>query len=359
MKLPSHFRKDKAFTIIELLVAIGVTAILVTLMVTITLNILNAWNRSSGQLATNATARVILDQLSQDLGGAIMKRDGNVWLAATVQQNPTSATGDTLRTPDVNWTGSVKPVGSVAAGSLAINSASGAPLVGEMRFGKAGVWLRFFTAQPDSNDGQLRNVSAPRAIAYQIVRRNLGTVAAPQLSYQLFRSEVRPYHNTAFSQARSTFGVGYDLYTTAANGYNDSPATNNEQDASNVRNPVEAQLIGNDVVDFGIRLFERNAAGNLVEVFPVNRRDSVAAPTSAPFSFAATSDTTKALANTGSQTYGFPVEAEIMVRVLTPEGVRLIQAIEEGNLTGQAWWDVVEQHSQVFTRRVEIKSRPL
>jgi type II secretory pathway pseudopilin PulG len=356
------------FTIIELLVAVGVTALLVSLMVAITINILNAWNRSSGVLATNATARLVLDQVSQDLSGAIMRRDGNVWLAATVQGNPGGAFPDGFaNVGNRNWSSSLKPDAGGASQSLILGEGSSE----ELRFGKLGVWLRFFTVQPDSNslDGsgvpQLQNTSAPRAVAYQIVRRNLGSNAAPQFSYQLFRSEVRPFHSTTgASQDRSTFGIGYDLYSLTANGYNHT-ATLNEKDASNIRNPNIAQLIANDVVDFGIRLFERDSNGVIREVFPVDRRvGSPTVPTSVPVSFAATSNTTRtlALANApeSAPVYGFPTEAEIILRVLTPEGVRLIQALESGVATfADSWWDIVNKHSQVYTRRVEIKPRAL
>jgi prepilin-type N-terminal cleavage/methylation domain-containing protein len=354
-----RLRSRNGFTIIELLVAIGVTAILVTLMLTITLNVLAAWNRSSGKLTTNATARLVLDQLSQDISSLIVKRDGNVWLAATVQRNPTGA-GDAATT-DADWSTSQKPVGTAAAGSLDVDQ----QLISDMRFGKAGVWLRYFVAQPDSNDGTPQNASAPRACAFQIIRRNLGTAASPQYSYQLFRSDVIPYSNSSpTAQQRSTFGMGFDLFTTALNGYNHT-TTGTINHASNIRNPNVTQLIGNDVVDFGVRFYERTVAGNLVEVFPVNRRDALAAPVSAPFTYVVSSDIGKALtaanAPTGPQTFGFPVEAEIMIRVLSPEGVRQIQAFEENSslFPGQIWWDIVTKNSDVYTRRVEIKALAL
>lgn len=359
--------------------AVGVTAVLVTLMVTITINLLNAWNRSSGRLATNATARLVLDQLSQDLSGAIMRRDGNVWLAATVQDNPGGGfTQGFANVTDRNWSSSQKPNAGGGSPSLQLGEAR----TEDLRFGKMGVWLRFFTVQPDSNsvDGsgvpQLQNVSAPRAVSYQIVRRNLGSSGAPQFSYQIFRAEVRPFGNSDVSpgyvQSRSTFGYGYDLYDTTTNtpsqpgrlGYNHT-VSGGEKDASNIRNPNIAQLIGNDVIDFGLRLFERDNSGTVREVFPVDRRGgSPTVPTSVPVSFAATSDTTKTLSSPNapesSPTYGFPTEAELFIRVLTPEGVRLIQALEAGNATfADSWWEIAEKHSQVYTRRVEIKPRAL
>jgi hypothetical protein len=47
-----------------------------------------------------------------------------------------------------------------------------------------------------------------------------------------------------------------------------------------------------------------------------------------------------------------------MVRILTPEGVRLIQAIEQGTLQAD-WWETALRNSQVYTRRIEIKSKGL
>jgi hypothetical protein len=64
---------------------------------------------------------------------------------------------------------------------------------------------------------------------------------------------------------------------------------------------------------------------------------------------------------------GIPVAAEIMVRILTPEGARQIQAFENNLIVrppgvasdAEYWWQIVNQNSQVFTRRVEIRSTAL
>jgi hypothetical protein len=48
-----------------------------------------------------------------------------------------------------------------------------------------------------------------------------------------------------------------------------------------------------------------------------------------------------------------------MLRILTPEGERLLEALREGNLTGRTWWEIVEQNSEVFSRVINIPSRPL
>lgn len=360
-------RAGAGFTIIELLVAVGVTAVLVSLMVAITINLLNAWNRSSGQLGANASARLILDQLSQDLNGAIFKRDGNVWLAATLQDNQTGA-GDTDMAT-ANWSTGVNVKPDDDDGSMLLTGDTGVNSIADFRFGQAGVWLRFFTTPPGANDDTLEEVSAPRAVAWQIVRRQLGSAAATaQYSYHLFRSETRPFAvddtgtTTVDEGDDNVFAVGYNLFMadggTGSIGYNrgNAVAVGN---VGNIRRPTADQLIGVDVIDFGIKLYERNAAGNLVEVFP-----GATPPASAPFTYAATSSTSKTLTGSGTITRGFPVEAEVLVRILTPEGARLIAAFEAGNIVRSPdfandddfWWDLATKHSKVYTRRVELKA---
>ena len=57
--------------------------------------------------------------------------------------------------------------------------------------------------------------------------------------------------------------------------------------------------------------------------------------------------------------------ADVMVRILTEEGARIIGGMERGSGTllrptayatdGEWWWAVVEANSRVVVRRIEIK----
>ena len=69
-----------AFTLIEIMVATVVMVILVGLVVQITSNVLNTWNRASGNLAANAEARIAMDLLTQDLQTAVLRNNGLQWL---------------------------------------------------------------------------------------------------------------------------------------------------------------------------------------------------------------------------------------------------------------------------------------
>jgi type II secretory pathway pseudopilin PulG len=368
----------RAFTIVELLVAVGVTAILVTLMVTITINVLNAWNRSSGTLTAGNQARLVLDQISQDLQGVIIRRDSNAWLVATVQRDQTQdARGDSLM-PTAIWNDTVvKP--AFGAGSLLVNPTvttavenPNFPLgIENYRFGQAGVWLRFFTTPPDNAQTGLNRVSAPRAVSYQLVRRRIGGASAANTErvYMLYRAEVRPAARADASpagQRNSTFAAGYDLLMdeNAEISYNRRDIVGGN--VGNIRSPEVTYLIANDVIDFGIKLYGRDSNNAEVELFPVQRNANgspiASVPTSAPFTFAvsnrpATSPAPN-IAGVGPVTYGYPTAADVMVRILTPEGARLIRSIEQGTLQAD-WWDTAIQNSQVFTRRIEIKSKGL
>jgi prepilin-type N-terminal cleavage/methylation domain-containing protein len=344
------------FTLVELLLAVAVTALLVTFLLAVTNNVLTVWNRSAGTLTAGNQARLVLDQIARDLEGALFRADGNVWLAATVQDNQ-SGTGDAGFARAV-WTppagGTIKPPAS--AGSLRLPLEVD-PRAEDYRFGQAGVWLRLFatpSAQNPTSPTALHQRSAPRAISYQIIRARPTASTAARPAYLFFRAEARPHHHEAATANRGTLVTGHDLF--GLNDYNNPPAgAGNIADTGNIRRPRVEQLLATDVVDFGIRFFAPGAAGEPVEVFPVDRRGA-AQPVRG---LAVSSDPTR-LPPPGYASTSHPIVqptgAEIIIRVLTNEGVRLIDAFEEdpGRFPDQTWWDLVEAHAQVYVRRVTL-----
>ena len=60
--------------------------------------------------------------------------------------------------------------------------------------------------------------------------------------------------------------------------------------------------------------------------------------------------------------YGYPAVVEVMVRILTPDGIEIIQAYEDdpARFGGAGkWWELAEANSKVFTRRIEVRSAAL
>jgi hypothetical protein len=212
------------------------------------------------------------------------------------------------------------------------------------------------------------------------MRRKVGSGTAP-FNYQLFRSEVRPFGSNADTIGKSTFQQGYDFFgnsTVAGKDLYNKPSdvvyTSNTDvgDAGCIRRPRAEFVIGNGVIDFGVRVFTKNTVGVLEEAFPMDRRAASASPVPKRV-FAATTDTTKlhpAIAlqsgnfDAAATSYGYPSAVEVMVRILSPEGVQIIQAYETdpnryGGASASKWWELAEANSKVYVRRVEIRSSAL
>jgi len=378
----------RGFTIIELLVAASITVILAGLLITVTTGVLTAWNRTTGRLSTHNQAKLALDQIANDLQSLVFRKDGNVWLAATIQADQSGA-GEAGPSTAVVW----NPSYSVPSGgfgkpdSVAAGTASSLVLappsrnLADYRFGHAGVWLRFFTREPDSN-GDINNVAVPRAVAYQIsripVQRNGANtpVAAPQdypdLRWALFRTRVRqtPFAGASIQASnRSSLGVGYNIVASEYNTTGTGGA--NIADPGNLRRPDKyADLLANNVVDFGVRVYELNTAtGNVELTFPTDSTFG-----NNRWCFLATTSTTAApLAPTNSGPTGAPnirrgtpVAFDILLRILTPDGVAKLQALELGRVTipagftgSEYWWEIATQNSVVYSRRIDIRLQSL
>lgn len=354
------------FTLAELVVAAGITIALAAIMISIVANLMASVSRNSGSLLSNNQARIALDYLAQDLQSAVMRADNNVWLAATIQPDQ-SGTGDSeFVTGD--WSAGTEKPGNANPGnansSLNLDpkdqDGESTLRLEDYRFGMAGVWLRMFTVEPDSNNGP-GNYSTPRAIAYQIERYEVGSGSS--LRYGLFRSPVSP---------DNTFLEGFDLFFqqdgitpsdyNIANGTAGAPG--------NVRKPRSDYLLANNVIDLGVRFWSRGSGGAVELLFPA---DDSGLPSSDNRGFAATSDRTVVPPNpaTGAPAleqmkFGFPEIAEVFLRVLTDDGARQIEALERGLLGarpsdyatyGEWWWAVAEANSRVYTRSVEMKVR--
>jgi prepilin-type N-terminal cleavage/methylation domain-containing protein len=368
------------FTLIELMVAIGVTALLVSLMLTITINVMGGWNKSSGSLTSGNQARLVLDMLSRDLQGLVMKQDGNVWLAATIQQDQTGG-GDSGVVGAV-WSPR-KPSGTASSATDTSGSFYMSSNLEDCRFGQAGTWLRFFTSVTDTNTaaGTNTHISAPRAVAYQIVRLPVVyvTTGGAEYRYQLFRSEVN---------SNNTFTAGYDI---SNSNYTSTTETSDLVGAGIIRNPEVSSrdrslIIANNVIDLGVKFYVREAdptstptPGLLSNrlIFPAaaaNAPDAITGKPSVPLTGAFTTQTSgaqlshfaKSVTPSSSDYYrnSIPDVVEIMVRVLTDEGVNQIALFENppsGYVTpaGTTWWDIALKHSKVFTRRIELNANGL
>lgn len=363
-------RARRAFTLIEMLVAVAITAVLVGFIVVVVNNVSGFWSRTTGRLGVEAQARFILDRLQLDLESALFRDDGGVNFAASIVNNARGTTG----TPWQPAAANPKPVGGLSL-DLAATRADLAVRgrFADTRYGNGGTWLRFFTTRRGANTATSATTfvatgSVPVAVGYQIVRR-FTTSTAAKTAYVLHRVEARPA-GTGTTVRPGVLESGYNL-TDAA--YTTGGPNNN---GSATGDPRTIQVISTDprnldsvlaenVIDFGVRAYVRDAnqPTGLRLVFPAaNETGAIATAATASLRSSLPSRTPPTAENFDRV---FPDVVDVRVRILTDEGARLIALFEtanspltlpQGRNAQQFWWDLAEAHSQVFTRRIVLNA---
>lgn len=70
-----------AFTLIEILIATSILAAIVAVILWLTTNMLNLWERSSSSISSGSEARIAMDLLSTDLSSISFKEDDFQWIS--------------------------------------------------------------------------------------------------------------------------------------------------------------------------------------------------------------------------------------------------------------------------------------
>lgn len=369
----SFSRRRAGFTIVELLVATAVTAVLAGLLLAMTSGVLTAWNRTSGALSANSQAQMIFDLMTEDLQAAIYRRGGNASFdVGMIREDPAylrdfrgwrvRSTGEPLFSETAAWgsQAGIKPAGVTQTVDFEAS-----------QFGQGGAWLRFLAAPAANGD-------TPRAISYQMARRPItgpmpgdtGDSTNPaEIRYVLLRSVLDP---------ATTFNRGYDLseYNNKLNEKGTSGWPGDFPPGALLK-PDTSQTIATNVIDFGVRLYVEEA-GQLTLYFPA---DSSFEPAEDNYYYRANgvpgrnsidpSDIGAILNRHYNSTSGnafegeFPDVVDVFVRILTEEGARQIQSLESGRQTvsqadfDRIWDEIALEHSRVFTRRIHVNARPL
>jgi hypothetical protein len=368
MKQPGSTR-NSGFTIIELLVAAGITALLAGFIAVIVNNVSVVWTRSGNRLGTDAQARIVLDQLQLDLQGALYRDDGNVWFAADVLNNTGNST---------LW--QAAPRNPKPPTNLSLQMTQ--PNIANARFGVAGVWLRFFTTSRGSNTAATpATISAPVAVGYQLIRRFTATNPAnlDSTAYMLHRTEVRPAATGSGTSLRpGVLESGFDITAAAYSGSTSSSNNNgsNTADPRAIKTPGTARIfdavIAENVIDFGVRCYVNDSSvpGGLRLIFPANASGTLSNATNTPLRGRLPSNTPTTIENYDHLSI-FPDVIDVMVRVLTAQGATLIANIErvqtpalpvplKYNSNAQEWWwGVAQENSRVYTRRIVVNAKPL
>jgi prepilin-type N-terminal cleavage/methylation domain-containing protein len=102
MKIQKTSSSKRGFTLMELMVAMAITTIIVTVLVSITSIALDTWNRSRSELRASRQAKGMLDVMARDFE-ALVTRRGNTseWLSA-VTDPKLSDIGDNIKSTNAS-----------------------------------------------------------------------------------------------------------------------------------------------------------------------------------------------------------------------------------------------------------------
>ncbi|MCP5530913.1 MAG: hypothetical protein H7A44_10780 [Opitutaceae bacterium] len=299
----------RAFTVIELLVAVAVAVVLAGILIAVTRTALDLWQKTQNQSAANVQAKVALDFLVRDLQSVIFREAGEATIAVDILSTGSLGAHEWRQ----DYVVANKP-DTVSILSPATDSTG--RYLEASRFGRGGVWLRFLTTNQRTGGG------SPAMVAYQISRRPISgpTTATnpPAIRYTLSR---------IFLDGGTTFTGGYEA--TDYDGDLDSPGTDD--------------ALCDNVVDFGVWCYRRNSNGSLTALYPLGPQD-------------------RDFRGAGNQ---FPDVVDVMLRVLTDSGAAQLEQMEAGLVQRPSlyatdadwWWAVVEAQSRVFSARVVIAGR--
>lgn len=304
----------QAFTIIELSMALSITAILALVTFQFMDSLISVWHQTDKSISIESESRLALNQIEEDLEAAFFAEGNGAMLAVDALFND----GNSGR-----W----DPPGKNARPGT--NSFD--PTI--HRYGWAGSWLRFFTADPSLN-----------AVGYQVVRSPQMTDAT-DAGYHLFRGSVRGDHTVA---------EGLDI---TAGEYGDNTEAQILSNPVEVIAPRKENIIASNVVDFGVRLYVYEKGADFDGV-PEGMRLIFPADTSGNLvDTDVEHHATTSLSSTPSELY--PDAVEVYLRILDKDGAGLIYDLEEYGSSNAEWNQIVADHSRLYSRFIKIKGSAL
>ncbi len=314
----SILRSAQAFTLIEMVVALAVTAVIGYFFISIGRDFVRAWDNFGDAVSRETEARAALDLIAKDFESAYFQEGSDHMLAVDVLPDNGNASSD--------W----------EVGPVERPSSSGYDTANH-EYGWAGCWVRLFTSTPSL-----------KTVGYQIIRTTIrDSVGTPR--YMLYRNMTLT--RDVVDNIESGLVDALDL--TGSNALYDV--------SGGVVNPTRSNILAVNVVDFGVRLY-------VYEPDPTSDPSDVDAPEGLRLIFPA--DGSSRLqdpipgsgAHRGSTFLGtnysdrYPDVVEVFMRVLDENGADALSEMEESGDNAQ-WEEIVAKNSKLYRRYVVVRGR--
>lgn len=324
-------RPPRGFTLIEVLTATGIMTVVILVVLSLTTNVLNIWNRSTGKLSANYEARVALDILARDLESMILRNRDQCWLEV-IYAEPNGADVISDYQDAVPQTASIYLLAPVI--DRPRYNSTGNEILGDVCLEVFSLAYRNpFTGSNDSSPPPLFGLYrfvVDAENTFEHVLSIASYIAAP--NQNLLSGLTPQYYDEDGNLAPST----------ALLDVSDSDSTIFESE----------NFLSANIVDFQIIFWYRRLTDGTFEAL-TNSGDA----TGDPISFVYANGiyrlgTVDKIVNAG------PLEfADITITVMSEEGMALVENADATDTT--EWHELVAQYSTTFTRRIQIMSRPL
>lgn len=324
----------RGFTLIEVLAATGIMAVVILVVLSLTTNVLTHWNRSTGKLSSNYEARVALDILANDLESLVMRNRPFCWIQVDYVE------------PDHG----------------SISYANAIPEMPQMYFMARVEDRPRFTSDDDDGDGQPDPIYGDICtVAYRLIYQNPLDPGANNPEdlpiFGLYRFVIDSFF---------TFQYVMDTGDSDSNGQPDpldklapQMLTSKYRDENGDEQDVEADTISQDENFLSANIVNLRAVfwyTDPTESDPANQLKAITSTEDAsgdPISFTYTN---RLNIDGRGAVPGTLEYVDISVTVMSPEGLAIM---ESESIDTNDWDEVVAQYGTTFSRRVHIMAKPL
>ena len=307
MKTQSSPASKRGFTLMELMVAMAITTIIVTVLVSITSIALDTWNRSRAELRASRQAKSMIDTMARDFE-SLVTRSGNEnqWLSAMA---PTQTIGGKLKSTNASE-------------------------------------LIFFTAVTDRYEGKIGDPTADKGgdvscVGYKLEYRDpIGGTGTAFETFVLNRLLVNPDETFDELLGEPDLVDAFSSYSTKL---------------SNVENFV-CENVFQFTVTFHVQVTKTTSTGSTVIQVPVTVGQSPGDQVSDEFSIKGTgieADITSSAVTADELRGGKLVAMEIAVTVISDYG---IDQLRNRTFTAVEQADFLAKNSYQYTKLVQLPS---